>query len=256
MKTMIPRFFIVLLLLLSTSCSHEHDPSGWMADRENHWQVCKDDGEKLNSGTHTLDETAFCSVCNHTICNYDDGTYDILSYDAMGSLCLSEYYDAEDSLLSRTRYETEYDENGNPKASYEYLMDVALNDGEEMLICEDHYEPCTNPELGDVYLAESISYSEDGSKTVAAFTESFNLLTYVSYNPDGNVITAEKYEYEYDEAGNQTYQALYIDEVLNYEYFYTEDPEVGYYMSREVYYDENGSVISDTSYDISGEILE
>ena len=48
---------------------------------------------------------------------------------------------------------------------------------------------------------EQIIYEEDG-KFVMQYDENSNPLSGVLYDADGNVISEEKYEYEYDEDGN------------------------------------------------------
>ena len=80
---------IAVMLGLMTGCfEHKHDLIGWDANTENHWQICDDCDEQVNFTLHWMDDYGYCEVCEKTVTVNEDGTYNIVSYDEMGTMSL------------------------------------------------------------------------------------------------------------------------------------------------------------------------
>lgn len=231
------------------SDSHTHTAGEWMADLENHWQVCTECGEALDTAAHTMDESDICEVCRKSVCDYGDGTYGIFSYDEQGVLCEDGYYDADGELISRYRYVFEYYEDGNVKSEKDYMYDPALYGEAEMLTSEAVYLYCENTEYGEVYQSENTTYSEDGSKIYTECAENGDILRTIEYDAQGNEVNVSRYEYEQDEQGERSYMAIYENEVLSYEEFCMSVPNSSSVTTKQVYYNEDGSVWNMTEYE-------
>lgn len=236
--------------MISTAADeHTHTAGSYEADLENHWQVCEEDGEKMESEAHTLDESDYCEICNKSVYDFGDGTYGVYSYDEQGALCLDEYYNEDGSLISYYRYEYDYDENAVVTASRFYIYDPGYYGEDEVLFEEAVYLPCENDEYGECYQAESTTYYEDGGKSCTEYAENSDIIRVVEYDAEGNEVRTERYEYEQDEQGERSYMAVYTDDVLSYEEFYVPGPSGFNDMTKQVYYEEDGSVMSTSEYE-------
>lgn len=78
----------------------------------------------------------------------------------------------------------------------------------------------------------------------------------IFYNADGSVSISNEYVYEFNDQGEQTYYASYYNGVISSESFADVDADGNLYTSRQVEYDEAGNVVSDTSYDAEGNVVE
>lgn len=231
------------------SDSHTHTAGEWAADLENHWQVCSDCGEALDAAAHTMDEFDYCEVCGKSVCDYGDGTYSLLSYDEQGSLCEDACYDADGSLIYRYTYVYEYYEDGNVKGEKHYAYDPMWYSGEETLVLEAAYLYCENTEFGEVYQSEATIYFEDGSKIYTEYAENWDVLRTIEYDAEGNEISSSRYAYQQDDQGERSYMAIYVDEVLSFEEFYMAVPYSSSVVTKQVYYNEDGSVWTTTEYE-------
>lgn len=229
----------VLLFGILTACSlHEHTELTWKADKENHRQECEC-GKVLNSAEHTLDDDGYCEECNMVIVDYGDGFYDILTFDEQGTMSGCMGYDAQGSVLYSQILDYEYYEDGNAKSYKEY------HDGE--LVCESTF--LYNSTGNAVYESESVFYLENGYKSVSTYNENNMLLTYTEYDAEGNVVNEDIYEYTPDYAGNLTIQTCISNGVISSVATYESDAEGNYCLVNEVFYDENGNITDDYSYD-------
>lgn len=239
---------MVVMNTMNVMASHEHTESEiWKADRENHWHVCEECEEVLNLEAHEMDEFEYCEICETTICEYEDNTYSIISYDEQGSMSSQIDYDKAGNVLAELIYEYEYYEDGNPKHTWEYMDGV--------LSYESIYLVSENDEFSDVYMSEDIIYDED-TKTVSKYDEDWNLLSVVEYDADGTVIFEDIYEYEFDEEGNMLSQITYTDGVKSYEAIFEMGEDEWTYVAHEIYYDEEGQIFDEYYYDEEGNEIE
>lgn len=208
---------------------------------EDHWHTCSGCEETLDLAVHTLDEDSICTVCGYAIYTYDDGTYEIVAYDAQGALCKSELYEADGILIYGSRYDYEYDEKGNVTSLKSYAFDPAQGHTEDVLQYEEVYLPCENSEYDEIYMSEQTIYFEDGSKYHSVFNEMNALITSTSYDADGTVLAVERHEPEYDESGNCIRELVYINDVLDTEYCYMVLPDSETVMTKCALYGEDGS---------------
>ena len=232
----------------STEGEHVHQGQ-WSADLESHWFVCTDCGETVNLDAHDTDEYGYCAVCGKSVLDFGDGTYSVFSYDEQGVLCEDAYYDADGALLSRYRYVYEYYDDGNVKSEKDYIYDPACYGEEELLVSESVFLYCEDPENGEVYQSECTMYSEDGSKTWTQYSENWEILQVVEYDTEGNELSVSRYEYQRDENGDCTYMAVYIDEVLDFEEFYTNTEFETGLITKQLYYNTDGSVLMSSEYE-------
>lgn len=220
----------------STTAAHEHIPTEYSFDVHNHWYVCAC-GETITE-PHNADNFDLCLGCG--VASYDngDGTYTLLTYDEFGSMNSQTDYDAEGNVTFQMIFTTEYYEDGNPKQTWEY------HDG--VLLYEKLYLPCSDPEYGGVYLSEDITYQDDG-KIVMILDENWNILSTTTYDLDGNKVSEETFEYEFDEYGNVLRTACYENGELILLRTAFMGPDGVVYDDCTTYY-ENGEVTNEIKY--------
>lgn len=121
-KTFALALIIVLVLSVFAGCEkHEHTLSDiWQAGKNTHWQVCTQCYEKANEEAHTKDKDNYCKHCGRTICDTEQGMYEILSYDEEGNLRFVNGYDAQDAIAYTYYYERLYDASGNLQSVKKY----------------------------------------------------------------------------------------------------------------------------------------
>lgn len=219
----------------------------------NHWKECEDCGEKSELAAHSLEEE-FCSVCGAAVYQNEDGNATVISYDEQGSLCLQNEYDADGQLYSSFRVDSVYDDSGNLQTKKCYMDGV--------LMSEEEYAPCQNPDDG-IYLKKSVEYFDDGMKNVLEYDEDMYILRSILYGTDGNIVSEETHDYEFDADGNCLKDTAYTDGVINtvFESFVAPSGEVlqsrtieydgGEVMAEYIYeyeYDENDVIVRKTEY--------
>ncbi len=237
------RLTVVLCVCLAVSaafvgCGHQHTPAAqWNADVANHWKACGSCDEKSELAAHSLEEE-FCTVCGAAVYQSEDGTATVILYDEQGALRLQNDYDADGRLFSVLRVDSVYDESGNIQSAKHYYDDV--------LVSEEEYAVCKNPDDG-VYLAKSVEYFDDGMKNVIEYDEGMYVLRSVMYGADGNIVSEETHDYEFDTDGNCLKDTAYADGVISsvYESFVAPSGEV--LQSRTVEYD-GGEVMAEYTY--------
>lgn len=242
-STLIQLITALVVLLTGSSGSYGGDIVDYPSAAVDHPYVCECGQEYIIPAI--AEEVEICSDCGVYAYAYEDGTYCVMTYDEWGSLASMIDYDVDGTIWSEQRTETEYDEDGNILHSKEYLNGF--------LSYESIYLPCENSEYASTYLSEWISYDIDGSKYVSVYDEQFLTISSTMYDAEGNVLTADIYTYEYDENGNVTREICTTDGVVSHEIEYKLDADDWSYMSRIIYYDAEGNVESDTSYDEFGD---
>ncbi|MBQ6797353.1 MAG: hypothetical protein IJP10_04980 [Clostridia bacterium] len=223
MKRFVFAVLIVCICLSLSGCSHEHTFDTWSASPESHWHVCTECGERSDEGKHDIGEEYMCAVCGSGVYSAGDYGASVYTYDEHGYMSLQENYDAEGNVCYARRYENEYYNDGKIKSVKEY--NVHIESGDEVIAAESEFLRRENSENGDVYLSESITYEADGSKTCVTWGEHSYALSSVSYDANGNAVSSERYEYEFDAEGGVT----------------------------RIHYNQNGEIVSKTRYDASGD---
>ena len=155
--------------------------------------------------------------------NYmDDGSRQVIRYIDWCNVESSVTYNPDGSELESTIYEYDFDDEGNVLGRRAYT-NGALSEEAKAFVGPD----------GNLY-------------------DSFIIF----YEADGSVSVSNEYVYEFNDNGDQIYHAYYYNGVINMEYFCEADADGWMYTAREVEYDEAGNVISDTSYDSEGNIID
>ena len=295
----VPCVFLVALL---TACGHTHSPAdGWELNAKEHWQSCEC-GETLNTAAHTLDESSVCTACGAEIQDFGDFV-DVSTYSEYGDPLRMTSYDANGGVTSDMRYEYEYDADGN-KLSHKYygdgvLMEEAVYEAGEPVQYTSYYEDGTKnvseyDEDGNVvstvfydadgtvsstteseyaYTADGESYEAkntmtdfEGAKYIGEYNEQGDQTAWIYYDAEGNLVTEERYEFEYDEEGDLRAKRTYVDGALTEELLYTTVIYGNGWMSYPstvidyasdgsktvTEYDENDEIVSVTTYDAAG----
>lgn len=206
---------------------YEYDAEGHLTKE---WQYA--DGLLIGETEYTVIEGE--SVICYYIGYYEDGSKFVDEYDENSNLT---------KLIS-------YDANGNVDFQAEYVY--AKNSD------------------GDWYNIASTDFYSDGMKIYAEYDE-YDATTYrVIYDADGSVTSTESWEYTYDENGFKTTETAYVDDVLTtqttYKIVIEGDGMFSYPETVVTYnedgskiiceYDENASLVSETKYDASGNVIE
>lgn len=222
---------------------HIHSPVTWASDCFDHWYLCSC-GETMGLGKHEFREENLCAVCGSHVFQYEDGSYSVFSYDANGALIRNTDYAQDGTVLYDMYVEIEYAEDGSARFAREYMDGV--------LTSESAFLPADDPTLGEVYLAESTTYYEDGDREICTFDQWNNLLTVRYVESDGTVTQDEEYRYQFDDQGNCLCQSTYISGKLYRQIFYKLDSEGIAYEARHVLYDEGGNITREVCYDQYG----
>lgn len=258
MKKCLPLLSLLLILLLSACGGKEATPDSSQEihphtftehgfNATHHFMLCQC-GETDNAAPHDFTEDEFCETCGFYIYGMGDGCYSICIPDEYGSIVVQKDFDAHDKVIYNWHAEYEYYDDHNPKHIKEYLDDVLLS--------EQTFQRCENPENGDVYLSEEVYFSEDGSQERLTYDENCYIQSYIITDSLGEAITREDYTYEFDAAGNCTYEVCHTNGILSREVFYEPDTEGSFYACRFVYYDENGQLESEYRFDAYGNKID
>lgn len=148
----------------------------------------------------------------------EDGSKIHCVFDEKNYLISTTTYEADGSVSSVERHETEYDENGICIRQLVYINDV--------LDTEYCYMPLA-----------------DGDSVMTKFA---------LYNEDRTIMKLVTYEHQFDEDGNLTQETQYTDGVISYETFYAMDEDGCRFMAKEIEYDENGQIANEINYDKDG----
>lgn len=188
-------------LLVGCGDKHVHTAvGGWDRDAKEHWLVCED-GEKMDVGTHILNDDSVCTVCGSTLIDWGDGSFDVYNSDEHGETIRCTSYDSDGVITSDSLTEITYDEEGN-KTHVKTYREGILSDEVYYAIGAD-----------GVYEVKYISYNEDGSYFTNEYNEDSELILACTYDENGVEVFRVISEYAEDEDGNR-----YV--CLNTEYDY------------------------------------
>lgn len=172
----------------SAETAHIHSAHTlWEVTPAEHWHLCEDCGEKMDVQEHTLNEDSLCTVCNAEIWHYDDNTCDISIRDEHGSTIRNTVYNEDGSVLYDTRYEIEYDENGNPVHEKEYYNGSLSGESQYALNAD-----------GEIYTVYYKSFDENGGTSLHEYDELGDLSHTEFYDAAGNKTFEEFIEYAID----------------------------------------------------------
>lgn len=262
MKRITAMLMVLVIIAAMTACSsHTHtEDENWEADSVGHWKVCKECGEKTQTGDHTLNDNSKCTVCASDILVWDDSV-SVYSYDKYENIIRMADYDTDGKLISETVNEYEYDTNGNITKGKEYIdgklsseTEYTVSDGESISAKYTQYNEDGSKFVnkydsygnvivlidydaeGNVSLQINSEYAEnddgewyeksateiygDGTKIEAEYNEHGDNTSRVIYGADGSITSTESWEYTYDDNGFATTEKAYVDGVLNTETVY------------------------------------
>lgn len=208
--------------------THTHTVSGkWLADPAEHWQLCDECGEKAQAGAHTIDEAWRCTVCNSDIFEWDEST-DVHTYDEYENIVRVAEYDLDGNVISEQVNENEYDDNGCVLYSKEYTNGN--------LVTETEYKVVD----GESESVKYTYYSEDGTWFTNEYDDYGNVTVMVDYDAEGNM--SMQTDSQYVENSNGDWYEAARTEV------YADGTRI------EMMLDEQGSIISNISYDADGTV--
>lgn len=225
---------VAATLLSGCAGGHTHQTLGaWDADLAEHWQVCADCGEKMESGAHVLEDSDVCAVCNAQIVDWGDSKSVYLYHESGDPLKMTDY-DADGKVMTETVYEYEYDADGA------LLHASTVTDG--VLVDESTY----NTVHGESVLSECISYLDDGSKSVSQYDENGNITQSIFYDAEGGAELQSDSEYALS-ADGEWYEAVCIITEADGSKSVGEFSENGD-QTGVAYYDAAGNLISRESW--------
>jgi hypothetical protein len=157
-KTIAMFLALTLMTVLFAGCTpaHTHTGGQWDRDAGQHWKLC-DCGEKLDAGSHEMDDEGICAICGSQIWDHGDN---VIEYRAWEFL-----YDQEGYL----EWECEYDAQGK--------------------VNEVHYARATDDDGSDwSYVHFYTEYFPDGSKTVTENNEYEEPIQITIYDAAGKIV--------------------------------------------------------------------
>ena len=150
-----------------------------------------------------------------------------------------------------------------------YLGDTIINqwyayDPEDNVRYESYTETFIDENGEKHRVKETETNYLDGIKTIGEYDSCMNPLSIKEYDFDGNLLSAIEGYYEYNEEGVLLYKKILLNGKLESEIFF--DAET-FYETKNIYYsndgsytvteyNENGDIISETRYDLDGNIIE
>ena len=247
MKKIICLLLALCLCLALAGCSHDHTAEAlWSVGIDGHWHACEKCDEPLDYAPHSFDENGNCTVCTAGIFETADGSKEAKAYDDHGSLVLHVTYGIGGEIATDTRRTFEYFSDGSVKNLKTYT--------DRVLAEENVFLPCKDPANGATYLAESIYYYTNVCTVKSEFNEAGYIQQTTTYDANGEVHTVDRYEYEFDAAGNRTKTSIYtndalsrvMDHVNHKMYDYDMNGEIS--LTRAYEYDDNGNPLTEAVY--------
>ncbi len=221
-----------------TQPAHTHTAATdeWECNVTEHWQLCAEDGERMNVEAHSLGEVPLCSVCRRTILAYTDGSGRVSGYNQQGTIHRS----------------TDFDAAGNKV--YELISEYA----------EDAN--------GSTYLAKTTEFDQTGPFIyVEEFNEYGDLTGTSISNPDGHGSQTNRFEYGYDENGVMLWKFSYTNGVLiqeQHNFMTYENENISRFFPEKIIdhyqdgtqvltvHNDRGLVIKEATYDMANGTLE
>ena len=198
----------------------------------------------IDFAPHIFGEDGTCTVCSAGIYDAENGLKEARAYDDHDTLVLLIKYDSEGNEQSDERYAYEYYDDGNVKNKKIYR--------DRVLVEEENYQYCTDPENGVTYLAETFTYYIDVATVKNEYNEYNHLLKTLTIDSNGEVYSVDRYEYEFDADGNCIHETISTNGIPSLEMFYQPEADGSFYPYRYTYYTETGEIESEFYYDAFG----
>ena len=178
----------VVALSALTACNNNDtdtsDTSVWERDASQHWIESKN-GKKKEAGKHDLIDNV-CVICDSEVWTYEDGTADVYNYNEYGDFSRLTSYDADGNIVFDTKYEYEYDPDGNMFKHKQYDSDVLVEE------C-DYYVDFD----GNSILSLQTFYHEDGTKDIYECDGNGNIVKEIFCDTEGIEWIKLEYAYTY-----------------------------------------------------------
>ena len=161
----------------------------WDFNKTHHWHLCEC-GKEMNKGRHKLDDLDMCASCNAEVWVDEDGYVSVTTYDPYYNPTRLICYYNDGTPTNESRYEYEYDVDGNVIKSTAYI-DGALWLVEEYVIESD----------GSQRVVKSHLYHDDGTSYLNEYDENGNAVKLFLYEADGSLRFESTSEYTLSENG-------------------------------------------------------
>lgn len=190
----------------------------------------------------------------------EDGSFTVCQYDTHGNETLEGSYTADGKAQSETRYENEYDADGN-RTLRRTFVDEVLTQEMEFLFGTDEDGSWSRS-------GKTTTYHEDGSRTVEDADYENNLWsTQITYAADDSVTEELRYVYEYDRDGESIGSKGYRNGKLFQEVKGIKNARGESVGITYIDYNEDGSkevreyndvfdLVKETSYDAAGNVVK
>ncbi len=240
-KIVIMLLVCFLTVFVITACKEKPNNNGdnhthtageeWLFDKDSHWKVCVEDGEKVDSAAHTL-ENEKCTVCGVKV-KVKDNLTDVYVLDKKGNWTVCVHYDGENKVSEET-IEYEYLADGNIK-SMKIMTDGKLTYEAEYGVDDEGFN----------YEKSSTQYNEDGTKYYTEFDNKGDMLKETMYKADGTVEYDYTHVYTYGDNAQKTSEKIYSGEKLvkeiNYIVLFIDTWGGGSYKLEVITYNDDGT---------------
>lgn len=178
------------------------EDASWIGEKEY-------SGEKLAAErAYMVDEDGMQKLLTEVLYN-EDGSRSATEYDLYDNVIIEISYDKDGNVEMDRRHEYTYDENGNRTMAKTYDNGV--------LVEEVEYFSGSDDEGSWEMSGKTTTYHADGSKTVSDRDLELTWSSEITYDAAGNVVNELRYEYAYDEDGDQLTGKTYENGVLTEE---------------------------------------
>ena len=188
---------------------------------------------------------------------YEDGGVEKSEYDKYGNPLLQKVTAADGSVESEYKFEHEYDDQGRITLTRSYENGRLTHEQEYINGSDEEGEWSRS--------GKNISYHADGSKTVCDADPDGAWSSEITYDSQGNVTEELRYEYEYNDNGDQTVGRSYENGKLTetMEAVMDQNGETEFIIrtryledggKRVRKYDTNFDIVEETTYDANGKV--
>lgn len=207
------------------------------------------------------DAEGYQYTAKETTYELDGYTY-LAEYDQHGNATRMEARNELNELVYEEASEHEYDEDGELLRSKVFIDGELSQELTYAFSLENGRDVEWNFPISYVY-----HYPDEGTKQEDLFDLNGNMISSTMTDVDGNILTQTTYEYEMDEHGNIVAEHVNVDGFHQCERLYQPDEDGWYYCYSETIHETDGSktvclynefyeVLSETSYDAEGNVVD